>query len=89
MAEAKDNQRQPLVGGNWKSYGDRAMITSLLGEWKDAERGAAKAAEVVIFPTALHLPLVGELLREDFDFGAQNCWTAEKGAFTGEISPQM
>ncbi len=45
---------------------------------------------VAVFPPALWLADVSaELDGSSIAVGAQNCWTAEKGAYTGEIAPGM
>lgn len=50
-------------------------------------------AEVVIAPPALYLLSVAEKLKAagktNIAVSAQNCYSQEKGAFTGEISPHM
>ena len=45
-------------------------------------------AEIVVFPTALHLREVQSVLRREVTVGAQNCYHTD-GAFTGEISVRM
>jgi len=45
--------------------------------------------EVVCFPTFVHLDFAGSMLRDDFQMGAQDCWTGKGGAFTGEISAEQ
>jgi triosephosphate isomerase len=42
-------------------------------------------AEVVVAPTAVHIPLVQPKLRKDFALAAQNCWVKGSGAYTGEL----
>lgn len=43
------------------------------------------AAEVIVSPPFVFIPLVKSLLRADFQIAAQNCWVKKGGAFTGEI----
>jgi len=45
--------------------------------------------EVCVAPPAVYLESVRNLLNQNFHVAAQNCYKVEKGAFTGEISPQM
>ena len=45
-----------------------------------------KNKDIVICPPSIFLP---SLICEGVNFGAQNCFWGEKGAYTGEISPQM
>lgn len=42
-------------------------------------------AEVVVAPTAVHIPLVQSSLRKDFAIAAQNAWVKGSGAYTGEL----
>lgn len=46
-------------------------------------------AEVVVAPPSLYVRYVREKLPATVGVAGQNCYKAEKGAFTGEISPQM
>jgi triosephosphate isomerase (TIM) len=55
-----------------------------------AKVGAASDVEVAVCPPALYLEAVGKSLAGSaVGLGAQNCYHEAKGAFTGEISPQM
>ena len=46
--------------------------------------------EVAVCPPSLYLEAVGQALAGSaVGLGAQNCYHEAKGAFTGEISPQM
>ena len=46
--------------------------------------------DMVVFPTAIYLSQVEKLLADtNVAWGAQNCYTGETGAFTGEISATM
>lgn len=79
--------RKFLVGGNWKMNGSKAMYKELLAGWNAAE--ITKAVEVVIGVPAPYLDFVRTEMKPEFAVAAQNCHNAEKGAFTGEISPGM
>lgn len=80
--------RRPLIAGNWKmhlSLAEAAKLATAVGiAAADAE------CEVMIAPPFTSLPAVAETLRgTKVLLGAQNaCW-ADKGAFTGEVSPLM
>ncbi|MCR4441647.1 MAG: triose-phosphate isomerase [Peptococcaceae bacterium] len=81
--------RQPIVGANWKMH-------KTLGEARDfitglpADPETFRRVEVVIFPPFTALAAVKEALRgTGIKLGAQNMHPAEKGAFTGEVSPLM
>lgn len=77
--------------------GTRESAVRLVGEMSQAfEKSALKnngvAAEVVLCPSAIHLPLAAEVLagiNSPVQLGAQNCSEYQSGAYTGEISALM
>jgi len=81
--------RTPLIAGNWK-------MNTTLAEAEQLASATARAAadvldrEVMIAPPFTALGQVADILYDSkVILAAQNiCW-AEKGAFTGEISPAM
>ena len=75
-----------FVGGNWKMNGSKAAYAELLAAWKDLD---PKGVEVVIGAPACYLEFVRREMRSDFALSAQNVLDKAKGAFTGEISPDM
>jgi len=81
--------RQPVIGANWKMHKTleeaRAFVAAL-----PADRQIFRRVEVVIFPPFTALAAIKEALSgTGIKLGAQNMHPAEKGAFTGEISPLM
>lgn len=79
--------RTPLIAGNWK----------MNGTWRESEALLSRIAElsplyteVLVCPpfTAL-AAAAAHLAGTDIEWGAQNVYPAEKGAYTGEISPGM
>jgi len=80
--------RRPLIAGNWKMHLTLAEATQLA---KAVAQEATNApCEVMIAPPYTALPVVAEALAGSaVKLGAQNCCWAEKGAFTGEVSPLM
>jgi triosephosphate isomerase (TIM) len=86
--------RTPLVGGNWKMNGDRVIAPALAGaiaSGVNADQGMA-AVDVAIFPPFPYLLPCGQVLKESGSrvwLGAQDAYHAEKGPFTGEVSPVM
>jgi triosephosphate isomerase len=81
--------RTPLVAGNWK-------MNKLVGEAVDLVNalkglvGDVQGVDIVVCPTFVSLYPVGQALKgSNIQLGAQNCYLKEKGAFTGEVSPQM
>jgi len=78
---------KPLIVANWKCN----PLTLKEGEElvKEIEEGidGFNSAEVVICPPFVFLPFL--IQRSDLPFGAQNCFSKDKGPFTGEISVNM
>lgn len=76
--------RKQIVAGNWK-------MNLLADEAEQLFRGLAElelnpAIEVVVFPPALYLNQLIRSNKSNVQIGAQNAYSKEKGAFTGEIS---
>lgn len=81
--------RQKIVAGNWKMNGPIEEIIRLSKELKTL-LGATTNAQVIVFPPAIYLPLVNELLYGSaIALGAQNIYPKEFGAYTGEVSVPM
>jgi triosephosphate isomerase len=84
-------KRRKLVVGNWKMNG---RLTSGLNLAKDLVDRATEqkpmAYDMVICPPATLLWPIGEtVMGSPVLLGAQNCHTANHGAYTGEISAGM
>jgi triosephosphate isomerase len=79
--------RRPIFAANWKmNHGPTAasaFFSSFLARYAPRDDRT-----VIVFPPALSLAAAREATatRPDIRFGVQNIFTAEKGAFTGEIS---
>ena len=82
--------RRPVFAANWKMNNApseaRAFIASFTARWTPRSDRT-----IVFFPPALSLTTVVHALgtRTDLGVGAQNIWTEDKGAFTGESSAPM
>jgi triosephosphate isomerase len=85
--------RRPIVAANWKMHKSHleairdVQKLSYLLDQADTER-----VEVVICPAFTALRAVQTLIDSDrlsYGLGAQNVYPADKGAFTGEVSPPM
>jgi len=81
--------RKPLIAGNWKmnTTVDEAasLAAAIAGELK-----SGTGVDVVLCPPFISLCRVGEQIAGTaIKLGAQNMYSREKGAFTGEISPLM
>lgn len=80
--------RKPIIAGNWKMNKTipeaLELIHDLIPLVKDAR------AEVVVCPSFICLSSVKDAIAEtNIQLGAQNMHWEEKGAFTGEVSPEM
>lgn len=82
--------QRPVFAANWKMNNApseaRAFIASFTARWTPTPDRT-----IVFFPPALSLATVVHALgtRHDIAVGAQNIWTEDKGAFTGETSAPM
>ncbi|HEV2097699.1 MAG TPA: triose-phosphate isomerase [Stellaceae bacterium] len=86
--------RTKLVAGNWKMNGLRADGLALAGELavraRAAKGGGPLCCELLLCPPASLLSLVGEAIAgSGIALGGQDCHSAPKGAFTGDISAEM
>ena len=81
--------RQPLIAGNWKMNGSKAVTAELLNSIK-AGIGDIEASEVAVCPPFPYLFLAEEALHgTQIRYGAQDCSREEDGAFTGQVSAAM
>ncbi|MFQ6122087.1 MAG: triose-phosphate isomerase [Dehalococcoidales bacterium] len=81
--------RVPMISGNWKmntTVGEAIeLVRAML-----AELDKIANVEKVLCPPFVSLTSVKELIKgSSIKLGAQNLFFAEKGAYTGEISPLM
>ncbi len=81
--------RTPLVAGNWKMNKTVAQARDLVAQMAPKLRGI-RGAEKVLCPPFPSLVAVSALLAgTDIGLGAQNMHWEAKGAFTGEVAPEM
>jgi len=85
--------RTKLVAGNWKMNGLRedgaALARDLAQQVITAGRGGL-ACELLVCPPATLLSTIGGVLGgSGIALGGQDCYAAEKGAYTGDISAEM
>jgi triosephosphate isomerase len=80
--------RKFFVGGNWKANpktkDEAVALIKLLNDAK-----VDVPVEVVIAAPAIFLPLLKDTLRKDWPVSAENVYTKDNGAFTGEITVPM
>ncbi|MDR2013726.1 MAG: triose-phosphate isomerase [Rhodanobacter sp.] len=79
--------RRPLVAGNWKMHGSRALAGELVARVAAA---LPMAAEVAVLPP---FPYLGEVIAahgaSGIAFGAQDVSEHAQGAYTGEVAGAM
>lgn len=81
--------RTPIIAGNWKMNKLTADAVAL-AEGLNAQLGEFSGVEVVVSPVATVLSAVASSLEDSaIKVSGQNCYHAESGAYTGELSPQM
>jgi triosephosphate isomerase (TIM) len=81
--------RRKFIAGNWKMNTTWDDGPALAGTIAIAIDKAADV-EVAVCPPFVYLESVREAIADStVGLGAQNCYHEAKGAFTGEISPQM
>ncbi|MHA2471942.1 MAG: triose-phosphate isomerase [Promethearchaeota archaeon] len=82
--------RKPIVGGNWKMNRgtpreSREMLDELIPLVEKIQN-----VDIVIAPPFTSLLSAKEILQDtNIELGAQNMYFEERGAFTGEISPNF
>lgn len=81
--------RTPMVAGNWKMNKTVAEARDLVSTMS-AKLGEIANVEKVLCPPFLAIPAVADLVAgSGIGLGAQNLHWEEKGAFTGEVAPNM
>lgn len=81
--------RTPFIAGNWKMHKNSAETAKLIGEIKKLTAGIAGVDIAVAPPFTSLASAKKELGSSSIALCAQNVHWEEKGAFTGELSPQM
>jgi triosephosphate isomerase len=81
--------RTPIIAGNWKMNMTAVTAVEFVREIRHALQNI-KGIDRVVCPPFLAIPAVYEALQAtDIGVGAQNMYFAEKGAYTGEVAPDM
>ena len=81
--------RKPLIAGNWKMNTNLSEATSLV-QTMLPELDRIAGVEKVLCPPFISLVAVRELIKgTSVELGAQNMFSEDKGAYTGEVSPLM
>jgi triosephosphate isomerase len=81
--------RKPLIAGNWKMNKLTAEAVDTVNALKPLVADVTDV-DIVVAPVFTVLSAVGQAVAgSNVQLSAQNCYTKESGAFTGELSPQM
>ncbi len=82
--------RMVLIAGNWKMNNVSSQAKELVLELKELAGKEFSNGCVVVCPPFTVLRDVYEVIKDSaIKLGGQNMYWEEKGAFTGEISPEM
>lgn len=78
--------RTTIVAANWKQNGTHSFVQSY-AQGLASLLSTSHTAEVVVFPTFVHLPQLVDLVAStNIQLGAQSSSQYAEGAYTGEIS---
>ncbi|MDR2160525.1 MAG: triose-phosphate isomerase [Desulfovibrio sp.] len=80
---------QLLIAANWKMYKTGEEAVSTLADLGRLLPSPPGDRQVVVFVPFTALAQAARAAGPGLALGAQNCYPAEEGAFTGEISPAM
>ena len=81
--------RKPIIAGNWKMNNTIKEAVELVNGLK-RELSNVETVDIVVCPAFTALSDVNEITMDsNIALGAQNIFWEEKGAFTGEIAPNM
>jgi len=82
--------RPMFAMGNWKMNGSRQTIQVLIEGLLARIETYDDVANVVVFPPAIYIPLVADMLENTrIHWGAQTTHANNSGAYTGELAPSM
>ncbi|MDK2801476.1 MAG: phosphoglycerate kinase [Clostridiales bacterium] len=82
------NPRKKIIAGNWKMNKTPTEAVALVEELKPLVANAN--ADVVVCPPFVCIPAVKAAVEgSNIEVGAQNMYFEEKGAYTGEVAPNM
>jgi triosephosphate isomerase len=80
---------RPLVAGNWKMNGVRDSLPELKAIAAGVEALAGKIDTLICPPATLLYVSTALVTDSSLKIGAQDCHTAQSGAYTGDISATM
>lgn len=80
--------RVPIIAGNWKMNKDVAEALSFVNQIKNQLPPADQLETALAAPTLCLVPMVKATVNSPLKIMAENCYYKDKGAYTGETSPQ-
>ncbi len=81
--------RKPMIAGNWKLHKTLEESSQLAAELVQ-QLSTIDDRDIVIAPVFTALARVStQITKSPIQLAAQNCYPAENGAFTGEVSPAL
>ncbi|MBD1399118.1 triose-phosphate isomerase [Pelovirga terrestris] len=81
--------RKPMIAGNWKLHKTLEESSQLAAELVQ-QLSTINDRDIVIAPVFTALASVSKkITNSPIQLAAQNCYPAETGAFTGEVSPAL
>lgn len=81
--------RTPMIAGNWKLHKTCSEALELINELKPRVADNNEV-EIVVAPVYTALSTVAAAIdQSNIALAAQNCYPADSGAFTGEVSPAL
>lgn len=82
--------RKTLIAGNWKMNNDVKQSLELVESLKELSNIFDENVDVLVFPAFTSLYAVKQVINGTrIKIGAQNMHFEDKGAYTGEVSPEM
>ena len=82
--------RQLIIAGNWKMNAGPSEAKKLAGDIAKVREGKKSSVEIIVCPPFISIPVVVDELDEtEVKVGAQDVYTEDNGAYTGEVSTEM
>jgi triosephosphate isomerase (TIM) len=78
-----------IIAGNWKMNTSLAEAVKLAGQLRESLAPLETIERILIPPFPWIVPVHDQVQGSGLKVGAQNCYSEPKGAFTGEVAPEM
>nr|CAB3267181.1 triosephosphate isomerase B-like [Phallusia mammillata] len=80
------SERKFFVGGNFKMNGNKSSLADIVANLNKID---CPNTDVVVAPPSIYLQYLSASITNQVKVASQNCYKVAKGAYTGEISPDM